>query len=97
MAVRKKHNKPNSSISGGYASGGAKPASGQQMKGSNHKKAAAPFKPFLSKVTALDRDTNTGRLISPKPSETVTDDLKLTIFSKEELENSRISAYRYIL
>jgi len=97
MAVRKKHNKSISSITEGYTAGSTKPSSEQQVKGSAHKKAPAPFKPFPSQVTALERNTDTGGFLSPKPSGNVTDELKLTIVSKEELENSRIKAYSFIL
>jgi len=105
MAVNKKHNRSVSSksaisTSDSGTSGGEKTAGEPSVTDHYHKaasykqKAVAPSKAStLSILTAIERDLNPAH----NASESVTDELKLTIATKEELENSRISAYRYIL
>ena len=91
MAVSKKHQGPVSQKSGRskpatHATGAGKPIGKKQVAAT-----------VLGKAVEINCDADTNRFISPKTSGVITDEFKLTILTKEELENSRIKAYSYIL
>jgi len=109
MAVSKKHREPDSPKSGiskptTQVSGAGKSLDKKRVAGPHRKSAAyvpessAPFPAtVLEKVVDIscDADTNTVTFLdTPGIAE---NEFELTILTKEELENSRIKAYSYIL
>jgi len=109
MAVGKKHQEPVSPKSGiskptTHASGAEKSLGEKRVAGPHRKSAAyvqknsAPFQAtILEKVVDIDCNADTDRFISPNTPGIAENEFKLTILTKEELENSRIKAYSYIL
>jgi len=109
MAVSKKQRGPVSSKSRiskptTHASGIGKSLSKKNVSSAHRKPAAyvpessAPFQAtVLEKVVDISCETATVRLTSPDTLEIAENKFELTILTKEELENSRIKAYSYIL